>query len=234
MKELYFNGIWWEPAAASINLISFVGARRKNWHTALTESVVWGLSVSISASLTNLRSRGMTIVWGENHQGGDVSYLLILLPWHFIISHLLVKTVTDFIFLGFKISVDGDCSHEIKRWLHLERKAMANPDRVLKSRYVTDRGPHSQNYGFSSSHVWFWELDHKEGRALQKWCFQAVVLEKTLESPLNCKEIKLVNPKGNQPWIFIGWTDVKAEALILWPPDMKSQLIGKKPVAGKD
>ena len=91
---------------------------------------------------------------------------------------------------------------------------------------------HSQSYGFSSSHVLMRELNHKEGWALKNWCFQTVMLEKTLESPLDCKEIKSINPKGNQPWIFIGRTD--AEALILCPPDVKSQLIGKDSDAGKD
>ena len=85
---------------------------------------------------------------------------------------------------------------------------------------------------FSSSHVWMWELDHKESWALKNWCIWTVVLEQTLESPLNCKEIKPVSPKGNQPWMLIGRTD--AEALILWPPDAKNSLIGKDPDAGKD
>ena len=79
-----------------------------------------------------------------------------------------------------------------------------------------------------------WELDHKEGWTLKNWCFWSAVLKKTLESPLDCKEIQPVNPKGNQLWIFIGRTDAEAEALILWPPDAKSQLIGKDPDAGKD
>ena len=92
----------------------------------------------------------------------------------------------------------------------------------------------SQSYGFSSSHVWMWELDHKEGWVLKNWYFQIVVQEKTFESPLDCKEIQPVNPKGNQPWIFIGRTDTKAEAPILWPPDGKSWLIRKDPDAGKD
>ena len=78
-----------------------------------------------------------------------------------------------------------------------------------------NKGPYSQNYGFSSSHVWMWELDHEEGWAPKNWCFW-IVLEKTLENPLDSKEIKSVNPKGNQPWIFIGKTDTKAEAAILW------------------
>ena len=81
-------------------------------------------------------------------------------------------------------------------------------------------------------HVWMWELDHKEGWGMKNWCFQTVVLEKTLESPLDCKDIKPINPKGSQPWIFIGRTD--AEAPVLWLPDVKSWLIGKDPDAGKD
>ena len=79
-----------------------------------------------------------------------------------------------------------------------------------------------------------WELDYKEGWVQKNWCFWNVVLEKSLESPLDCKEIQLVNPKGNQPWIFIGWTDAEIEAPILWPPDSRKQLIGKDPDAGKD
>ena len=92
----------------------------------------------------------------------------------------------------------------------------------------------SLQFYFSSSHVWMWELDHKEGWAPKNWCFQIVVLEKTLESPLDCKEIKPVNPKGNQSRIFIGRTDAEAEVSILWPPDAKSWLIGKDSDAGKD
>ena len=100
--------------------------------------------------------------------------------------------------------------------------------------YFTNKGPYNQSYGFSSSHVWVWELDHKEVWALKNWRFWTVLLEETLESPLDCKKIKPVNPKGNQSWIFIGRTDAEAEAPILWPPDVKSQLIRKDPDAGKD
>ena len=96
------------------------------------------------------------------------------------------------------------------------------------------KGPSGQSYGFSSSHVWMWELNHKEGWVVNNWCFWTVVLEKSLESPLDYKEIKPVNPKGNQPWIFIGRTDAESEASLLWPPDTKSQLIRKDPDAGKD
>ena len=93
---------------------------------------------------------------------------------------------------------------------------------------------HSQSYGFSGSHVWMWELDYKESWAPENWCFWTVVLEKTLESPLDCKEIQPVHPKGDESWIFIGRTDAEAETLILWPPDVKNWLIRKDPDAGKD
>ena len=92
----------------------------------------------------------------------------------------------------------------------------------------------SQSYGFSSSHVGIWELDHKEGWAVKNWCFWIVVLENTLASPLGCKEIKPINPKGSQSWIFIGRTDAEAEVPILWLPDAKSRLTGKDPDSGKD
>ena len=100
--------------------------------------------------------------------------------------------------------------------------------------YFANKFPSSQGYGFSSGDVWMWKLDHKESWALKKWYFWTVLLEKTLESPLDCKEIQPVNPKGNQSWIFIGRTDAEAETPILWPLDAKSQLIGKDPDAGKD
>ena len=139
------------------------------------------------------------------------------------------------IFLGSKITADGDCSHEIKRCLLLGRKVMTNLDSILKSRDIkfADKRPSSQTYGFSSSHVWMWELAHKEIWAPKNWCFWTVVLEKTLESSLDCKEIKPVHPKGNQSWILIGRTDAEAEAPILWPPAVKNWLIGKDPDAGK-
>ena len=106
---------------------------------------------------------------------------------------------------------------------------------IKKQRHhFANKGLSSQSYGFSSSHTWMWELDHKVGWAWKNECFWIVVLEKTLESLLNSKEIKPVNPKGNQPRIFIGRADVEAEAPILWPPDVKSQLTGKDPDARKD
>ena len=145
-----------------------------------------------------------------------------------------VETVSDFIFGGSKITANGDCSHEIKRHLLLGRKVMTNLDSILKSRDIANKGPFSQGYGFSSSHVQIWELDYKESWALKNWCFWTVVLEKTLESPLECKKIQPVHPKGDQSWVFIGITDVEAETPILWSPDAKSWLIWKYPDAGND
>ena len=99
--------------------------------------------------------------------------------------------------------------------------------------YFADKGPSSQSYGFSSSHVWIWELDYKESWVLKNWCFWILVLEKTLESPLDSKETQSVHPKGDQTWVFIGRTDAEAETPILWPPDVKSWHL-KTPDAGKD
>ena len=109
---------------------------------------------------------------------------------------------------------------------------MTNLDSILKSR--ANKGPSSQSYGFSSNHVWMWDLDHKESWAPNNWCFWSVVLEMTLESPLNCKEIQPAHPKGDQSWVFTGRTDAEAEAPILWPSDVRNWLIGKDCNAGKD
>ena len=123
-----------------------------------------------------------------------------------------METVKDFIFLGSKISVDNGCTHEIheiKRCLALERKTDTSRQHIKKQRHYFLTNLYSQSYEFSSSHVWMWELDHKEGWAPKNWCFLAVMFEKTLESPLNCKEIQPVNPKGNKSEIFTGRTDVE-------------------------
>ena len=106
---------------------------------------------------------------------------------------------------------------------------------IKKQRYYfVNKGPSSQGYGFSSSHVWMWELDYKVSWVRKNWCFWTVVLEKTLESPLNCKEIQPAHPTGDQFWVFIGRTDVEAETPILWSPNEKGWLIWKDPDAGKD
>ena len=132
-------------------------------------------------------------------------------------------------FGGSKITVDGDCSYEIKRCFLLGRKAMTNIDFILKSRDITlPQSSSRQSSGFSSSHVQMWELDYKESWVPKNRCFWTVVLERTLESPLECKVIQPVNSKGNQSWIFIGRTDTEADTPILWPPDVKNWLFGKK------
>ena len=147
-----------------------------------------------------------------------------------------METVRDFIFLGSKITTDGDCSHEMKRRLLLGRKVMTNLDSILKSRDITlpTKVHLVRVMVFHSSHVWMWELGYKESWAPKNWCFWTVVLEKMLESPLDSKEIQPVHPKGNQSWIFIGRNDAEAETPILWPPNAKNWLIGKDPDAGKD
>ena len=115
------------------------------------------------------------------------------------------------------------------------RKQWKQSQHIKKQRhYFANKGPSSQGYGFSSSRVWMWELEYEESWAPKNWCFWTVVLEKTLESLLDCKEIQPVHPKGNQPLILIGRTDAEAETPILWPPDANSWLIGKDPDAGKD
>ena len=117
----------------------------------------------------------------------------------------------------------------------LGRKAKTNLDSILKSRdYFTNKCLSSQSYGFSSSHVWMWDLDYEESWAPKNCFFWTVVLEKTLESLLDCKEVQTVHPKGNRSWIFIGRTDAESEAPILWPSDAKNQLTGKDPDVGKD
>ena len=123
-----------------------------------------------------------------------------------------METVTEFTFLVSKITVDGDCNHEIKRFLLLERKTMTSIESILKSRdFACNANASSQTYRFSSSNVWMWELDCEESWAQKNWCFWNVVLDKTLESLLDCKEIQPAHPKGNQSWIFIGKTDAETQ-----------------------
>ena len=147
-----------------------------------------------------------------------------------------METVTDFVFLGSQITVDGDWSHEIKRHLLLGRKAMTNPVSMLKSRDITlpTKIHIVKAMVFSSSHVWMWELEHKESWAPKNWCFWTVVLEKNLESPLDCKEIQPLRPKGDQSLVFIGRTDAEVEIPILWPRDVNSWFTEKDPDAWKN
>ena len=139
-------------------------------------------------------------------------------------------------FGGSKITANGDYSHEIKKMLTPWKESYDQPRQHIKQQrhYFANKGPSSQGYGFSSSHVQMGELDYKESWVPKNWCFWTVVLEKTLDSPLDCKKIQPVHPEGKQSWVFIGSIDVEAETPILWPPDVKSWLIRKDPDAGKD
>ena len=140
-----------------------------------------------------------------------------------------------FHFLGFQ--------NQCRQWLQPQnwktlapcKNSYVKPRQCFKRQryHFADKGPHSQSYGFFSSHVWIWKLDDKEGWALKNWCFWTVVLKKILESPMDCKEIQPVHPKRDQSWTFIRRTDVEAETPIFWPPDVKNWLIGKDPDAGK-
>ena len=146
-----------------------------------------------------------------------------------------VEKVIDFIFFW----LQNHCRWWLQpwnKWLTPWKESYDQHRQHIKKQrhYFVNKDPSSQGYGFSSSHIWMWELDCKESWALKNWCFWTVVLEKTLESPLDCKEIQPVHPKGDQSWVFIGRTDDEAEILILLPPDAKSWLIWKDLDAGKD
>ena len=146
-----------------------------------------------------------------------------------------METVRDFIVFG----LQNHCRWWLQPWnekmLAPWKKSYDQPRQHIKKQrhYFANKGPSSQTYSFSNSHAWMWDLNYKESWALKNWCFWIVVLEKTLESPLDCKEIQPVNPRGNQSWIVIGRTDAEAEIPILWPPDAKNWLIGKDLILGK-
>ena len=152
-----------------------------------------------------------------------------------------VETVAEFIFLGSKVPADGDYSHEIKRCLLVGRKAMTNLDSILikQRHYFANKGLSSQVYGFSSGHVWVWELDYKESWVPKNWCFWTVVLEKTLESPLDCKEIQPVHPEGDQSWVFVGRTDAEAETPkyyfghLIWRADSLEKILMLGKIEGR-
>ena len=143
-----------------------------------------------------------------------------------------MEKVTDFIFgapkslqmVSAATKLKDSCSLEEKQWRHIKKQR----------HYFADKYPSSQSYGFSSGHVWMWELDYEETWAPKNWWFWTVVLEKTLESPLDCKEIQPVHSVGDQPWDFFARNDAKAEAPVLWPPHAKGWLIGKDSDAGRD
>ena len=145
-----------------------------------------------------------------------------------------VEAVTDFLVLG-SFGADGDCSHEIKGCLLLGRKVRTNLDSILKKQrhQFADKGLYGQSCGFSGSHVWMWEMDHKEGWVLKNSYFWTLVLENTLKSLLDSKEIRPVNPKANQSWVFIGRTDAEAEAPVLWPLMQRADSLEKSQMLGK-
>ena len=150
------------------------------------------------------------------------------------IEGVKLEAVTDSLFLGSRITAVGDCSHEIRRSLLLGKKAMTTLDSVLKSKdIILLKKVLIIKAMVFPVHVWLWDLDCKEGRVPKNWCLQTVLLEKTLESPLDRKEVKPVNLKVNQPWILIGRTDAKGEAPIFRSPNVNSQLIGKTLMLGK-
>ena len=156
-----------------------------------------------------------------------------IISWQ--IDRETMKTVADFMFLGYKITVMVTAVIKLKDACSLKKSFDQLGQHIQKqTHHFANKGPYNESNGFSSSHVWMWELDYKESWVLKNWCFWTVVLEKTFEIPLDSKEIKPVNPKGNQPWILIGRTDAEVEAPILWPPDAKSLRFGKDPDAGKD
>ena len=142
------------------------------------------------------------------------------------------ETIPDFIFLGCRWWSHPWNKKTIAPW----KESYDQPRQHIRKQrhYFANKGPSSQGYSFSSGPVWIWELDYEESRELKNSCFWTVVLEETLEHPLDCKEIQPVHPKGDQSWVFTGRTDAEAEAPILWPPDEKSWLIGKDPDAGRD
>ena len=146
-----------------------------------------------------------------------------------------MERVRDFIWGAPKSLQIVTATMKLKGNCSLEEKYDQPRQHIKKPRhYFANKGPSSQSYGFSSSHAWMWELDYKESLALKNWCFWTVMLEKTLESPLDSREIQPINSKGNQSWIFIGRTDAEAEAPILWLPDANNWLSEKDPDAGED
>ena len=153
---------------------------------------------------------------------------------HFLLQCMKVKSESEFTQLCPTLSDPMDCSLPGSS-IHGIFQARVSRQHVKKQRHCfASKHPHSQSYGFSNSHVQIWEWGHKEGWVPKSWCFPVVMLEKTIESPLDHKEIKPINPKGNQPWICIGKIAPDAKATILWLPYAKNWLIGKYPDAGRD
>ena len=162
--------------------------------------------------------------WSQVDWSILITWFLCFLLIYFFQGHWNIHSVKN---ISFGNSVIG-VFFEVTQWISflLDCQWFAHC-------YFANKGPSSQGYGFSSGHVWMWELDCEESWALENWCFWTVVLEKTLESPLDCKGIQPVHLEGDQPWVFIGRTDAEAETPVLWPPHAKSWLTGKDPDARK-
>ena len=179
----------------------------------------------LKSLLMKVKVKSEKVISKLNIQKTKIMASSLITSWE--IDGETVETVSDFIFGGSKTTADGDYSHEIKRRLVLGRKVMTNLDSILQSRDITLPTKVHRGYGSSCGHVWMWELDCEESWVLKNWCFWTVVLEKTLESPLDCKEIKSVHSEGDQPWDFFGRNDAKGETPVLWPPHAKSWLTGE-------
>ena len=223
------------PASAQVTLTAALPGTGANALSFLFSSSLQTFRSSPSRAALNkgLRSPAAP-VWSSpalhfSHSLPRVTQILVQLHW----GKCGNSDRFYFIFLGSKITTDGGCSHETKRCLLLGRKGMTNLDSILKNRDITsaDKGLYSQSYGFSSSHVWMWELDHKEGWEPKNWCFQTAVLEKTLESPLDCKEIKSVNPKGINSEYSLEGLKLKLQYFghLTWRADLleKTLMLGK-------
>ena len=197
------------------------GWQRMRWLDGITDS---NMNLSKLWELVMVRKiHGAAKSWTQLSNGIELRIMTSSPISSWQINGEKMETVADCIFLRSHITADGDCSHEIKDACYEKTRQI-----IIKHRHhFANKGPSSQIYGFSSSHVWMWELDHKEVWVPKNWFFQTVVLEITLESNLDSKEIKPINPKRNQPWIFFGRTNAEVNAPILWPPDVKSWLIGK-------
>ena len=228
MQSTSWETLGWEEAQAGIKIAgrNINNIRYTDDTTLMAES-----KEELRSLLMKVKEESETAELKLNIRKTKIMTSGPIISWQ--ISGETVERVRDFVFLGSKITADGDCSHEIKRRLLLGRKAMTNLDSILKSRDITLL----TEVHLVKAMVFPVVMNGCESRAIGKlvpktWCFWTVVLEKTLGSPLDLKEIQLVRSKGNQSWIFTGRTD--AEAPILWPPEVKSWLIWKDPDVGKD
>ena len=233
--NLYAEYIIWnaklDEAQAGIN----IDRRSINNHRYADDTTLMAESEEeLKSLLMKVREESEKVGWKLNIQKTKILASGPVTSWQ--IDGETVETVADFIFLGSKITADGDCSYEIKKTLAPWKESYEQPRQHIKKQrhYFVNRGSSSQGYGFSSGHVSMWDLDCEESWVPKNWCFWTMVLKKTLEIPLGCKEIQPVHPKGDQSCVFIGRIDAEAETPILWPLHVKSWLIGKDPDAGRD